>query len=107
MKVIESDWRSEVEKEALKFVSKFNDSFHSHFVSGRKKIPLPMTSENFDYVVNIFVDTAIGALVHNACAFAPPSKTVEDAIVEGFRYKFSEMRKRSLGEKREVTNLEK
>lgn len=90
-------WQEHCQLVALKFAEDVANAFKDRMDSCVGHLPTK-TSETRGELLNIFIDASVGITVMNATSYAGDcSKRLEDAMVENFRHKFRELRKRSLG----------
>lgn len=86
------EWIEAAQEKALIYIEGEESRSHASMLDAAKGIP-ENTSEMRAELLNIYLDVKIGSMVRFAAKYASNSQALEDAVIEGIRYKFAELKK--------------
>lgn len=87
----EESWKKDVEEEAIGMAGQFEYAFHKRMQQARKKLPIP-SPENLGFQINTFVDATLATTAGLLGKYVNISTEFENALVEGLRDKFKQLR---------------
>lgn len=87
----EEKWKLGIEEEAIGMAGQFEYAFHKRMAAARKRLPIP-SPENLEYQINTFVDATLATTAGLLGKYVNISQEFEDAVAEGIRDKFRQLR---------------